>query len=127
MGSGNPNSSPHPCKASTLPTTAPPNGAGLSSLETKMQYSVVLQHKGTDQQAPVSTLKHCIFICIFICFILCIWVFYLLICTCTACMPSARGDQKRASESLEMELQMVVNDYMVLRTKHVLCKSKKHS
>ena len=41
-------------------------------------------------------------------FILYVWLFCLIICGYTSCMPGALGSQKRVSDPLELELQMVV-------------------
>ena len=36
-------------------------------------------------------------------------VFCIHVCTCTACMSGAHGDQKRAQDPLELWVQMIVN------------------
>ena len=38
-----------------------------------------------------------------------VWMFCLHVCLCITCMPGAHRGQKRASDSLELELQMVVS------------------
>jgi hypothetical protein len=43
----------------------------------------------------------------------CLWMdIYLHICMCITCMPGFHGDQKRASDPLEPELQMVVSHHV---------------
>lgn len=45
-------------------------------------------------------------------FILLAWLFYLHACICITCLPGACGDQKRASDLLELGLQTVVSHCM---------------
>lgn len=40
------------------------------------------------------------------------WVFCLNVCVCVMYMPVALGSQKRGSDPLEMELQVVVNHHV---------------
>lgn len=50
----------------------------------------------------------------FFCFLtfFCLWVFCLHVCVPTACIPGAHGDQERAWNLLEMELQTVVKHHV---------------
>ena len=45
---------------------------------------------------------------IFFYFILCVWIFCLHVCLCIMCVPGACRGQKRASDPVELELQIVV-------------------
>lgn len=47
-------------------------------------------------------------------FILCGQGFYLYVCLCTICMPSAHKGQKRLSNPLELEYQIAVTPMWVL-------------
>lgn len=47
------------------------------------------------------------FVFIIFLFILCVWVFFLHVCLCTMCLPVAYRFQKRASDLLESELQLL--------------------
>lgn len=42
----------------------------------------------------------------------CLWVFCLHVCVPTTCIPGAQGDQERAWNLLEMELQTVVKHHV---------------
>lgn len=45
-------------------------------------------------------------------FILCAYMFGLHKCMCTMCTPSALGNQQRASDAIELELQMILSHYV---------------
>lgn len=48
------------------------------------------------------------------------------ICICTICLPGALGEQRRALDTLELELQVIVNCHLDSRNQtQVLCKSNK--
>ena len=53
----------------------------------------------------------------------CVWVFYTHISLCTMWMPRVHGSQKRASDSLELELQTVVS-CPVVRAESVLWRAE---
>ena len=58
------------------------------------------------------------------CIILYIWVFCMHMCMCTTQMPTAPKDQTRASDSLRLELQMVISHYVGAGNQtRVLCKT----
>lgn len=40
------------------------------------------------------------------------WAFILHVCLCSTCMPGAYRSQKRSSDHLEVELQIVVSSLM---------------
>lgn len=45
-------------------------------------------------------------------FTLCAFMFGLHKCMCTMCTPSALGNQQRALDALELELQMILSHYV---------------
>lgn len=57
------------------------------------------------------------------CFYFCVWIFCLLICMCTTCMPGARRHQKRALEAQELKLQWMWASVWVLNWTWVPCES----
>ena len=46
--------------------------------------------------------------------VLCVWVFCLHVCLCNTCMLGTYRSQKKMSDPLHLELQMVVSHYMVV-------------
>lgn len=45
-------------------------------------------------------------------FMLCVWMFYLHACLCTICVPGAMGARKGCQVPLELEVQVVVSNYV---------------